>query len=120
MDTSRIEFLLEQLVEKQIRLISRVDNLGAIVERGLGEISSGVEMLGRTSSEIYGKLNWWGQDPSFAKQLLGSLEYVASNIDDARRDTIGPAGYNLTDIHAELANVTSELSSIDMNIMMKD
>lgn len=66
MDTSRIESLLEQLLDKQDELIARIETLEATVDGKL--------------AEIYGELNWWGSDPSFAKQLLSELGEIGNGI----------------------------------------
>lgn len=109
MNTERIEALLEQLIEKQDQLILRIESLEGTIEAKLDEVNSGISDLEHASLQIGNELNWYGENHSFAKQLLESVDRIS-----------GPAGYSLTDIHSELTNITSELSSIDTNLMMKD
>ncbi len=88
MDTSRIEELLEALIDKQIELISRIDALEFSISTDISNVTGELESLNISLSEansdisdlktaaagIYNELNWWGVDPSFAKQLLLALE----------------------------------------------
>ena len=102
MNTTRIEELLEQLIDKQDELISRIEAMEATIEQNLSEINSGISEINRNTSSINDELNWYGDGHSFAKQLLESIAGIT-----------GPSGYNLSDIH-------SELSSINTTIMLKD
>jgi hypothetical protein len=76
MDTSRIEELLEQLIEIQIQLISRIDSLEIVIEQGLAEANSSISELQSSSSQIFEELNWWGESPSLAKQVLAALDGI--------------------------------------------
>lgn len=81
MDTSRLEELLQQLLDKQDDLISRIESLEDTVERQLTEANSGLSELKDSSSDIHHELNWWGEGHSLAKQLLsalGAIETAAS------------------------------------------
>jgi len=49
-----------------------------------------------------------------------SLDDVVSKLDEATGDIVGSTRYNLTDLHGELTNITSELSSINTTLMLKD
>ena len=76
MDTSRLEELLEQLLEKQDELIQRIESLEATVERQLTEVNSGISDLKYSSSLIHDELNWWGKEHSLAKQVLEALDRI--------------------------------------------
>ncbi len=67
MDTSRLEELLEQLVEKQGEMISQLESLKTTVKYSL--------------STIHDELNWRGEEPSFAKEVLSTLEYMTNKLD---------------------------------------
>jgi hypothetical protein len=76
MDTSRLEELLEQLLDKQDELIQRIESLEATVEQQLTEANSRISDLKHSSSLIYDELNWWGEGHSFAKQILKALDDI--------------------------------------------
>ena len=80
MDTSRLEALLEQLIDKQDELISRIESLEATVEQQLTEANVGISEVQSSSSQIYDELNWWGEGHSFAKQLLAALDGIESAV----------------------------------------
>lgn len=81
MDTSKIEFLLEKLIEKQDEIISRIEKLESTLINEFD--STGAELINITHNtehinEINEELNWWGDSPSFAKQLLSALDRIES------------------------------------------
>ena len=76
MDTSRIEELLELLLDKQDELISRIESLEQTVEQQLSEANNVISNLENSSTLIYTELNWWGEEHSFAKQLLSRLDGI--------------------------------------------
>lgn len=82
MDTSRLESLLEQLLDKQDELISRIESLEATVEQQLAETNTNISELQFSSSKIYEELIWWGEDtnPTLAKQVLRALQGIQSSI----------------------------------------
>lgn len=83
MDTSRIEALLEALIDKQDEIITRIEFLEQSVSYGLGvvrdELSTLNINLSTGISQIHDELNWWGEGHSFAKQVLGTLESIDRN-----------------------------------------
>jgi hypothetical protein len=76
MDTSRLEELLEQLIDVQTQLLSRIDSLETVIEQGLAEANSSISELQSSSSQIFDELNWWGESPSLAKQVLAALDGI--------------------------------------------
>ena len=80
MDTSRLEALLEQLIDKQDELIARIESLEATVEQQLTEANAGIVKLQSSSSQIHDELNWWGKEHSLAKQVLAALDRIASAV----------------------------------------
>lgn len=80
MDTSRLEELLEQLIDKQDELISRIKSLEATVEQQLSEANASISELQSSSSQICDQLNWWGEDHSLAKQILAALNGIESAV----------------------------------------
>jgi hypothetical protein len=79
MDTSRLEELLEQLLDKQDELLTRLESLESTVEQQLTEANAGISSLTNASSLIHDELNWWGEGHhSFAKQVLGALAGIES------------------------------------------
>jgi predicted nuclease with TOPRIM domain len=78
MDTSRLEELLKQLIDKQDELISRIERLEATVEQQLSEANASISELQSSSSQICDELNWWGEAPSLAKQVLAALDGIES------------------------------------------
>ncbi len=84
MDTSRLEELLEQLVDKQDELISRIESLETSLVDKQDELISQIESLETTVkdslSSIHDELNWWGEGHSFAKQLLSELGDLSTTL----------------------------------------
>ena len=80
MDTSRLEELLEQLLDKQDQLIARIESLEATVQQELAEANSGISDLKEASSIIHEELKWWGEGESLAKQLLKTLDSIESAV----------------------------------------
>lgn len=79
MDTEKIEYLLEQLIDKQDELIHRLENLESTIEIGLSNINNEVSEVASSSKSICEELNWWGDGHSLAKQVLQGL----TSIEDA-------------------------------------
>ena len=80
MDTSRLEALLEQLIDKQDELIARIESLEFTVEQQLTEANSGISELQISSSQIQEELNWYGEGPSLAKQVLKTLGEIETAV----------------------------------------
>lgn len=87
MDTSRLEALLEQLIDKQDELIGRIENLESVLELQLQNANSNLDQLNSfsqnnldeltsVSRNIYEELVWWGDGHSLAKQLLDRLDAI--------------------------------------------
>lgn len=83
MDTSRIEALLEALIDKQDEIITRIEALEQSVSYDLGAVTNELSTLNTNLSSgisrIHDELNWWGDGPSFAKQVIGTLESIDMN-----------------------------------------
>lgn len=95
MDTSRLEALLEQLIDKQDELIGRIEQLESTLEfqiqntnSNLDELNSNsqsnLEELTSVSRNIYDELNWWGEGHSLAKQLLIRLDAIELAVGSSR------------------------------------
>ena len=69
MDTSRLEELWDQWIEKQDDLINRIENLESTIEQHLEEANRGISLL-------HDEMNWWGKEHSFAKQILSGLSGI--------------------------------------------
>ncbi len=80
MDTSRLEELLEQLIDKQDELISRIESLEATLEQQFTEANVSISELQSSSSQIYDELNWWGEGPTLAKQVLAALDGIETAV----------------------------------------
>lgn len=80
MDTSKLEALLEQLIDKQDELILRIESLETTMEQQLTEANINIDKLQFSSSQIHDELNWWGEGHSLAKQLLLSLSDIESAV----------------------------------------
>lgn len=76
MDTSRLEALLEQLIDKQDELIGRIEPLESTLEFQILNTNSNLDELTSVSRNIYEELNWWGEGHSLAKQLLIRLDTI--------------------------------------------
>lgn len=63
-------------------------------------------------SEISGKLD----------NLNGvyGLDDVIERLDEGVDKLVGPSGYNLTDLHQELSNISSGLADINITLITKD
>ncbi len=83
MDTSRIEALLEALIDKQDEIISRLESLEQSVSHDIGILSNELSMINTNLdsglSQVHDELNWWGEGHSFAKQVLGALQSIDMN-----------------------------------------
>lgn len=79
MDTPRLESLLEQLLDKQDE-VSRIESLEATLERNVSDVSIGIFDPRFSVSSIEDELNWWGEKPTLAKQLLGALNGIESSV----------------------------------------
>lgn len=80
MNTEKIEYLLEQLLDKQDELIRRIENLESTIEIGLDNINTEVSEVASCSKNIYEELVWWGEGHSLAKQVLQGLTSIESAI----------------------------------------
>jgi CHASE3 domain sensor protein len=83
MDTSRLEELLEQLVDKQDELISRLEILESTVQDRLSEVHTELVSANHSLSNVHDELNWWGEGASLAKQVLEALSDIKSAVDEA-------------------------------------
>lgn len=79
MDTSRIESLLEILIDKQDDIITRIEALEQSVSCDLNAVTSELNAVNTGISQINTELNWWGAEHSFAKQVLAVLENIETN-----------------------------------------
>ena len=73
MDTSNLEALLEQLIDKQDELIQRIESLEETLKEQLIEANENLFEVQCYSSQIVDELNWWSDAPSFAKELLSAM-----------------------------------------------
>ena len=80
MDTSRLEELLEQLVDKQDELISRIESLETTLNIQFNESNSELAAIQNSLSGIHDELNWWGEGHSLAKQVLEALNSIESAV----------------------------------------
>ena len=51
---------------------------------------------------------------------MHSIDDVAAKLDNVTDEIVGATRYNLTDVHGELCNITSELSDIKLELVLKD
>lgn len=79
MDTSRIEFLLEKLIEKQDEIISRLDTLENTLINEFDTTGAELINISHNTQQIHEELNCWEETPSFAKELLSAIERIESN-----------------------------------------
>lgn len=80
MDTSRLEVLLERLIDKQDELIARVENLEFVLTLQVQSTNTCIEDLTGVSREIHEELVWWGEGHSLAKELLSRLDAIDSSV----------------------------------------
>ncbi len=80
MDTSKIESLLQQLLDKHDELIARIECLEATVDQLMSEANRGVSEVVTTVSAINDELNWWGEGHSLAKQVLSALDAINCSV----------------------------------------
>lgn len=80
MDTSRIEELLERLIDKQDDLISRIESLETRISESAYDVGMHLHDINDKAGLVYDELNWWGEGQSFAKQLLGALQGIDTSI----------------------------------------
>jgi len=80
MDTSRIEELLERLIDKQDDLIARIDNLETKISDTAYNLGVHLSDINFKAEQVYGELNWWGEEHSLAKQLLAALQSIDTSI----------------------------------------
>jgi len=73
MNTSKLEALLEQLIDKQDELIQRIESLEETLKEQLIEANENLFEVQCYSSQICDELNWWSDAPSFAKELLSAM-----------------------------------------------
>ena len=81
------------------------------IENLLEQLLSKMTDVASTLEEISGKLD----------NINGaySLDDLALKLDSATDDIVGATRYNLTDVHGELCNITSELSDISLQLTLK-
>lgn len=79
MDTTRLEELLEQLIDKQDELISRIESLEATVEGQLTEANINISSLQIDLSVIRDELSGLGEG-SLASRLLTALSDIESAV----------------------------------------
>lgn len=92
MNTSRIESLLEQLLDKQDELILRIESLETTVEQQLTSVNNELNWLEPYSfakrmldkqdellSSVNNELNW-AEPLSFAKQTIDALEAIHTSL----------------------------------------
>ena len=94
---SELENLLHQLLDK-------MSDIGSTLE----EISGKLDNI----DGIYGKLD--------NIDGIYGLDDIVSKLDEVTDRIVGPTGYDLTDLHGELVNITSEISSVNTTLMLKD
>jgi hypothetical protein len=79
MDTTRIEILLEQLIDKQDDLIRRIESLETEVVSELSSINSEITEVKYAAQTTATELEWW-KDTSFAAMALKSLNAIDDSI----------------------------------------
>ena len=94
---SEVENLLHQLLDK-------MSDIGSTLE----EISGKLDNI----DGIYGKLD--------NIDGIYGLDDIVSKLDEVTDRIVGSTGYDLTDLHGELVNITSEISSVNTTLMLKD
>jgi len=82
------------------------------IENLLEQLLSKMTEVASTLEEISGKLD----------NINGaySLDELATKLDSFTDDIVGATRYNLTDVYGELCNITSELSDIGTQLVLKD
>ena len=80
MNTENLEFLLGQLIERQDKIIERLEAIEAVVESSLNnseEKLSSIEValgdVNNVLSQIEDSFNCWADRPTFAKTLMDEL-----------------------------------------------
>ena len=82
------------------------------VENLLHQLLDKMSDIGSTLEEISGKLD--------NVDGIYGLDDIVSKLDEVADRIVGPTGYDLTDLHGELVNITSEISSVNTTLMLKD
>ena len=82
------------------------------VENLLHQLLDKISDIGSTLEEISGKLD--------NVDGIYGLDDIVSKLDEVTDRIVGPTGYDLTDLHGELVNITSEISSVNTTLMLKD
>ena len=82
------------------------------VENLLHQLLDKMSDIGSTLEEISGKLD--------NVDVIYGLDDIVSKLDEVTDRIVGPTGYDLTDLHGELVNITSEISSVNTTLMLKD
>jgi hypothetical protein len=82
------------------------------VENLLHQLLDKMSDIGSTLEEISGKLD--------NVDGIYGLDDIVSKLDEVTDRIVGPTGYDLTDLHGELVNITSEISSVNTTLMLKD
>ena len=82
------------------------------VENLLHQLLDKMSDIGSTLEEISGKLD--------NIDGIYGLDDIVSKLDEVTDRIVGSTGYDLTDLHGELVNITSEISSVNTTLMLKD
>ena len=82
------------------------------VENLLHQLLDKMSDIGSTLEEISGKLD--------NVDGIYGLDDIVSKLDEVTDRIVGPTAYDLTDLHGELVNITSEISSVNTTLMLKD
>ena len=82
------------------------------LENLLHQLLDKMSDIGSTLEEISGKLD--------NVDGIYGLDDIVSKLDEVTDRIVGPTGYDLTDLHGELVNITSEISSVNTTLMLKD
>ena len=82
------------------------------LENLLHQLLDKMSDIGSTLEEISGKLD--------NIDGIYGLDDIVSKLDEVTDRIVGSTGYDLTDLHGELVNITSEISSVNTTLMLKD
>jgi hypothetical protein len=73
---------LERMIDLQEELIRRIESLEGVLENKVDFAIDHLNGVDYSIKEISTELNWWGESPTFAKQLLGRLDEIESTAKD--------------------------------------
>lgn len=82
------------------------------VENLLQQLLDKMDEMNSTLHEISGKLD--NVDGVYG------LDDIHSKLGDSVDEIIGQRRYNLTDVHSELTNISSEISNVNTTLLVKD